>query len=243
MDNFMDKLAQKLNAQEIIRANAGADAAELEHLEKQTEVLQNQINGYNECLQEMRRLNLKNVESAQNIQELSKAAGDSMNQMAEISVQGMRRVIEESLAKIEAMQIQIETQSDLKGNLAGMNANLTGMNDNLTGIKNSLTGVKDGLTGMQENLTEVKDGLAELKVSLEEQFKKSEEYIHVENVKVYRNVQASMIEELGKQTETILRQQEGSNKGYKILLPFSIITMIVSFATLGMFVCRLLGLI
>ena len=229
MDNFMDKLAQKLNAQEIIRANAGADAAELEHLEKQTEVLQNQINGYNECLQEMRRLNLKNVESAQNIQELSKAAGDSMNQMAEISVQGMSRVIEESLAKIEAMQIQIETQSDLKGNLAGMNANLTGMNDNLTGIKNSLTGVKDGL--------------AELKVSLEEQFKKSEEYIHVENVKVYRNVQASMIEELGKQTETILRQQEGSNKGYKILLPFSIITMIVSFATLGMFVCRLLGLI
>ena len=35
MDNFMDKIAQKLNSQELIRANAAADAAELENLEKQ----------------------------------------------------------------------------------------------------------------------------------------------------------------------------------------------------------------
>ena len=35
MDNFMDKVAQKLNSQEIIRANAAADAAALENLEKQ----------------------------------------------------------------------------------------------------------------------------------------------------------------------------------------------------------------
>ena len=30
MDNFMDKISQKLNSQEIIRANAAADAAALE---------------------------------------------------------------------------------------------------------------------------------------------------------------------------------------------------------------------
>ena len=35
MDNFMDKIAQKLNSQEIISANAAADAAEMESLEKQ----------------------------------------------------------------------------------------------------------------------------------------------------------------------------------------------------------------
>ena len=35
MDNFMDKIAQKLGAQEAIRANAAADAAQIERLEAQ----------------------------------------------------------------------------------------------------------------------------------------------------------------------------------------------------------------
>ena len=38
MDNFMDKVAQKLGAQEMIRANAAAEAAELENMEKQLTV-------------------------------------------------------------------------------------------------------------------------------------------------------------------------------------------------------------
>ena len=35
MDGFMDKIAQKLGAQEAIRANAAADAAQIERLEAQ----------------------------------------------------------------------------------------------------------------------------------------------------------------------------------------------------------------
>ena len=71
MDNFMDKVAQKLNSQEIIRANAAADAAALENLEKQLVLFKEQMDKYDDCLQEMRKLNLKNIESAQGVQALA----------------------------------------------------------------------------------------------------------------------------------------------------------------------------
>ena len=35
MDTFMDKLAQKLNAQEMIKANSAADAEEMDQLKSQ----------------------------------------------------------------------------------------------------------------------------------------------------------------------------------------------------------------
>ena len=38
MDTFMDKLAQKLNAQEMIKANAAAEAAETARLREQNAV-------------------------------------------------------------------------------------------------------------------------------------------------------------------------------------------------------------
>ena len=55
MDNFMDKLAQKVNAQEMIKANSQAEAAEMKRL-------QMQVAEYEKILQEMRKLNYKNAE-------------------------------------------------------------------------------------------------------------------------------------------------------------------------------------
>jgi len=49
MDMFMDKLAQKLTAQEIIKANTAADMEELNRLK-------NQIAEYNECLARLQKL-------------------------------------------------------------------------------------------------------------------------------------------------------------------------------------------
>ena len=48
MDTFMDKLAQKFTAQEIIKANSAAEAAELQRTREQVEK-------YNDCLQEMKQ--------------------------------------------------------------------------------------------------------------------------------------------------------------------------------------------
>lgn len=50
MDTFMDKLAQKLNAQEMIKANSAADAEEMDQLKSQ-------LREYDECLAQMQQVN------------------------------------------------------------------------------------------------------------------------------------------------------------------------------------------
>lgn len=63
MDNFTDKLAQKLNAQEMIKANAQAEANEMRRL-------QEQVAQYEAILQDMRKLNYKNSELTDKINAL-----------------------------------------------------------------------------------------------------------------------------------------------------------------------------
>lgn len=56
MDNFMSKLSQKINAQDVIKANFMADTAEKEHMKKQ-------LQEYDAILQSMRNLYLKQEEN------------------------------------------------------------------------------------------------------------------------------------------------------------------------------------
>lgn len=60
MDTFIDKLAQKKNAQEMIRANSAAEAAKMAQM-------QNQLKAYDEVMQEIRRVNLKTAENVENM--------------------------------------------------------------------------------------------------------------------------------------------------------------------------------
>ena len=60
MDNFMDKLAQKISAQELIKANSQAEAEELQRL-------QMQVSEYEKILQEMRKLNYRNTELSEKL--------------------------------------------------------------------------------------------------------------------------------------------------------------------------------
>ena len=215
MDNFMDKVAQKLNSQEIIRANAAADAAALENLERQLALFKEQMEKYDECLQEMRRLNLKNIESAQDIQELAVRANEKLGQMAgeveeaslsrikeasELSIAGISRTLEESLAKIAEIKDNPESLEQIIGNL----------------------------------------GKAQEKT--EEAFKSLEDYLHTDNVKVYRNVQASIIEELGKQTEEIKEGQEKLGQGSRKLMPFVVGALVFSAISMIINILGIFGL-
>jgi len=56
MDNFMSKLSQKINAQDVIKANFMADTAEKEHMKKQ-------LQEYDAILQSMRNLYVKQEEN------------------------------------------------------------------------------------------------------------------------------------------------------------------------------------
>lgn len=215
MDNFMDKVAEKLNSQEIIRANAAADAAALENLEKQLTLFKNQMEKYDDCLQEMRRLNLKNIESAQGVQELADKANEKLG---------------ETVGNMEAASVsRIKETSDLS--IAGINQTL---NESLAKIAE----IKEN----SDNLEQVTENMAELQTKIEERFKTMEDFLHVDNVKVYRNVQAAMIEELGKQEAQLKEEQNKLAKGNKAMLPFVIVTMVVTITNLAVTIARILGL-
>ncbi len=64
MDNFMSKLSQKINAQDTIKANFMADAAEKEQMKKQ-------LAEYDSMMQSMRNLYLKQEENSEIFKELS----------------------------------------------------------------------------------------------------------------------------------------------------------------------------
>ena len=226
MDNFMDKIAQKLNSQDMIRANAAADAAELETLETQMAMFKEQMAKYDDCLQEMRKLNLKNIESAQGVRHLADQANEKLGKTVE---------------EMEAASVsKIQEASDLS--IAGIqqtsDASIAGINQTVEESLAKIAEIKENTANL-EAITETMTGVQE---KLEQSFKGLEDFLHTDNVKVYRNVQAAMIEELEKQTAVIRETQEKSARSTKLLLPFMIITMIFSLANLGIMIARVLGL-
>lgn len=226
MDNFMDKIVQKLNSQDMIRANAAAEAAELENLETQVTIFKDQLEKYDECLQEMRKLNLKNIESAQGVQELAGKASETVGKTAQevesVSVSKIKQTSDISIAGIKQT-------SDIS---------IAGIHQTVEESLAKIAEIKENASNMEE-ITETMTGLQE---KLEGLFKSMEDFLHTDNVKVYRNVQASMIEELGKQTQEIKEAQEAAVKSNKVLMPFVIITMIVTLANITITIARMFGL-
>lgn len=123
MDSFTDKIAQKFTAQDIIKANAAAEEKELERLRMQ-------VAEYDLRLQEIRKLNLKNLELADHLQEMidaenarikketneqaapdldgnagmTQAAGAGMEQLEELSQKLATQTKQVTMAKLETME-------------------------------------------------------------------------------------------------------------------------------------------
>ena len=74
MDGFIDKFAQRKNAQEMIRANAMAEAEEKERMASR-------LSEYEQAIKEMRNCNLQIVENAEKVRELLAA---SLNKIEEV---------------------------------------------------------------------------------------------------------------------------------------------------------------
>lgn len=173
MDTFMDKLAQKLNAQEIIKANTAADTEELNRLKSQ-------VAQYNECLDKLRRLIDESTEE--------------MKGASQESAAGINRLLEESLAKIREIQQESTETTDDK---------------------------------------------------LEERFAAVEENVHKECVKVYRNVQAVVVEESGKQTkalEELAAKVNSFNGKLGAVLGVSIAALVFALAGTALQVLNSLGI-
>lgn len=214
MDNFMDKLAQKLNAQEMIKANSAAEAAQINKL-------QSRIAEYDAALQELRKMGLKNAEAA-----------DKLNQFVSESMEQVEKLTEESIGKIQAIQSENSKNEEMNKKLT----ELSGKEDKISSAVAELTSKNEEAGRALAELTEI---LSRNKEELEEMFKKTEEYVHTEDVKVYRNVQAVVVEENAKQTETITKQQQSAGTKTTAILAISIVGLIGIAANIVLMIMQL----
>lgn len=193
MDNFMDKLAQKFNAQDVIHANAEAETAEMERL-------QQKVAEYERILQEMRKLNVKNAELSEKIDSI---LAEKANQI---------KIVQEEERQILTI-LQNLTDEQTRN-----------MEEALAANRQS-----EEQSAQKELLEKAGKDLQ----AIEELLKKSDDFTHKESVKVYRNVQAVVVEELKKQSEELqLSQKKMSTKVTIscIMVAFTFILTVASFA-------------
>lgn len=160
MDNFMDRLAQKFNAQEMIKANSQAEAEEMKRL-------QLQVTEYERILQEIRKLIYKNTELSEQFETM----------------------IGDNAEKIHAMKEDEQRLISL----------LRDITDEQTRNREA-----DLAKKQEEKLEKEKNAESELMAVtklLDEKFQSSDDFVHKENVKVYRNVQAVVVDEFRKYSE------------------------------------------
>lgn len=206
MDTFMSKLSQKINAQEMIRANTAADTAKMEEMQRQ-------MKEYDKLLQDMRKVNLK--------------AAENMDLM--------QNVIKEGLQKIEEIQGNGDTQAD---NERLLEETKKQMEEFLPEIQRQTEDLLPRMqTQMEELLPEIRkqvdESLEEMKKQMEEGFTKADDFLHKENVKVYRNVQASVVEELNKQNEVLVGKIKERIGEQKSMMPISIIILLLVLADIA----------
>lgn len=91
MDNFMDKLAERYNAQDMIKANSGAEQAHMKSLEDQVEA-------YEAVLQEMRKLNYRNSELTEKMYAL---VDESMEKVKTLQIEAASGGVDAEAVRIE----------------------------------------------------------------------------------------------------------------------------------------------
>ncbi len=159
MDNFMEKLAQRFNASEMIKANSQAEAKEIEKL-------RHQIAEYDQVIQQMRQLHLKNAEMTETFRKLVEKAEQN-----------------------EAVKAETEDPE-------------------------------------------------EIRKREEELRRQSEDFMHRESVKVYRNVQAAVKDELQTQTADLMVAIEDAKAGRGATLVFAILAFLLGAANLTLFLLQ-----
>ena len=212
MDNFIDKLAQKFIAGEVIRANTAAEERELKKLREQ-------VAEYEKCLQEMRKIQMTNTQTAQQLHDL----------MVESS-EGIQKLAKESLEKITNVQLESESQK-AESNKVVENAAAT--------VEQMETKVVE----MQETVANLIASLDKNQKEISDWFKQADDFLHKENVKVYRNVQAVIVEEVGNKADAITKaQEEVVKKSGKPVLIFAILGFVAAAASLVVQILSVLGM-
>ena len=210
MDNFMDKLAQKISAQEMIKANSQAEAEEMQRL-------QMQVSEYEKILQEMRKLNYRNTELSE---KLDLMIGDNAGKIQNIK--------EEEQRLIAALRDLTDEQT------RNREAELERREE-------------DRLERERAEEARKQTDISAITDLLENKFQKSDDFVHKENVKVYRNVQAVVVDEIKRSVENAQSEQSALKKELNAklnkVLVISVISMLASAASVVLWALMVTGII
>lgn len=210
MDTFMDKLAQKLNAQEMIKANSAADAAELSRIREQNAE-------YDALIQKIKESNEGNAQSAEKLEQSAQQIAQSVE------------AVEQNAQRAERITDRIAQGATL------VERNAAKVEENALKIEELVAAGIAKIEEMQaagQNTEELNALLTELKTVQAEQFEQLTDHVHKENVKVYRNVQAVVVEELAKQNETSGKSITAVSKKVGAAIGISVVSLLVSAAGL-----------
>lgn len=202
MDNFLDKVAQKFNAQDVIKANSQAEAAELSRL-------QIQVAEYEKILQEMRKLNYKNVELIDKMNSVLSVYEEKMQEMQnseQINLNKLQDIVEEQGRSFEEAQKMLDTEAKRKAEFLEKEAENSKLDHE----------------------------------ALEGFFRRSDEYMHKENIKVYRNVQAVVIEELKQQTAALCEENSRITSKFTGITVIQVITLILLVGSIALNIIKML---
>lgn len=212
MDNFMDKLAQKFSAQEMIKANSQAEAEEMKRL-------QLQVSEYEKILQEMRKLNYRNTELSE---KLDLMIGDNADK-----IQGMKEDEQRLIAALRDL-----TDEQTRNREAELERK-----------------EEERLERERAEELQKQNDISAITALLENKFQKSDDFVHKENVKVYRNVQAVVVDEIKRCMEsvqnerTVLKDElkkELNAKLNKVMI-FSILSTIISIVSVVLWALLVIG--
>ena len=212
MDNFIDRLAQKFIAGEVIRANSAAEEREMKKLREQ-------VAEYERCLQEMRKIQLTNTQSAQNLHDMMVENAD-----------GIRKLTQESLGKLANVQLEADAQNaDAK--------------KTVDAAATAMAKMEEQVLKMQETVASLSEDLNKNQAEMKECFEKADDFLHKENVKVYRNVQAVVVEEVGNKAQEIIKaSEEAASKASKPVLVFAVLGFVMAAASLVFQIFEYMGI-
>lgn len=283
MDNFMDKLAQKFSAQEMIKANSQAEAAEIKRL-------QFQVSEYEKILQEMRRLNYKNTEISEKLDEV---IGDSAKKLsgmkeeqqklvaslrdlaaeqgrsretelaqrehalmereraAEQTRMAQERAIEEARLDRERALEEVRQERERaeherqeheraaeEARLARERADQAAEEARLAHERADRAAEEARLAHERAEEARLGNEAEEQKANdfdaiagmIDEKFKYSDDFVHKESVKVYRNVQAVVVDELKQYADNMTAENNKLRAKLGNVMTVSVIAMAASIA-------------
>lgn len=172
MDSFIDRLAHRFTAQEIIKANATAEAEELKRTREQ-------VRQYEVCLEEMKQVNesmkntLSKLEEAMS-SDLGKEEGAKLsaedlgeiNEMLDEVMAEMKRTQAESLQQQEEIANQLqEIRENLSAQLSGQMQDIQSMlaediSERMQNVQGDTNDVQNEMVQKLQNIQEAQDKLS-----------------------------------------------------------------------------------